>query len=311
MLKPYKTFLIIFIVIMSVLLFFLKKYNDIIQQDQIDILVSKNIEIINDEITYQKKHALSLAILFSKNHNIMKALQNNDRVQMKQEINSLLSNINTYTDMKNIQVQVHTKNLEVFFRSWEEKDIGMSLKEFRKGLVKVQKTQEPFVSNELGKRLNIKAIAPIFDTKEHYIGSLEVIISYSDLQKKLHAFGIEIIPLLDIKYLHIAKYHAQNTKLYDYALIINQYDQKLFDLLKDDKSLLDTSKFYSMHNNLIITMIPIHDMYGSTVGYIVASFQKNTQYFNYLPQYHYDGYIISNHENFDIVKKEKPEIIIK
>jgi hypothetical protein len=58
-------------------------------------------------------------------------------------------------------------------------------------------------------------------------------------------------------------------------------------------------------------MIPIHDMYGSTVGYIVASFQKNTQYFNYLPQYHYDGYIISNHENFDIVKKEKPEIIIK
>lgn len=296
---------------MSVLLFFLKKYNDIIQQDQVDILVAKNIDIINYEITYQKKHALSLAILFSKNHNIMQALKESDRVKMKKEVASLLSNIKTYTDMKNIQVQVHTKNLEVFFRSWEEKDIGMSLKEFRKGLVKVQKTQEPFVSNELGKRLNIKAIAPIFDEKEHYIGSLEIIISYSDLQKKLHSFGMEILPLLDEKYLHVAKYHASNIKLHNYVIITSQYDQKLFDLLKENVTLLDKAKHYSIYNDTIITMIPINDMNGSAIGYIVASFKNSSRYFSYLPQYQYDGYIISNHENLSIANKEKTEIIIK
>lgn len=143
---------------------------------------------------------MSLAILFSKNQNIINALKQNKKSQLKIELNSLLSIISNYTQFKNLQIQVHTKDLEVFVRSWEDKDSGLDLSSFRQGIVKVKNTKHPFVSNELGKRLNIKAIAPIFDKLE-YLGSLDVITDYSLLKQRLSLMSIEILPLLD-KYLN-------------------------------------------------------------------------------------------------------------
>ena len=218
MIKTYKNFVIFFLIIIFILLFFLKKYNNIIQQNQIDILVSNNVELIQSEISNQKKYALSLAILFSKNQYIIDNLKNNNPKQLKDELNTLLASISQYTKQQNIQIQVHTKDLKVFVRSWEDKDVGLNLSNFRKGLVKVKQSKQPFVSNELGKRFNIKAISPIFD-KEKYIGSLEVIIDYSTIKERLQLAGIDLLPLLDSKFLDIAKYHQNNKKLYNYVII--------------------------------------------------------------------------------------------
>lgn len=138
-----------------------------------------------------------MAILFSKNQNIINNLEQNNPKELKKELLVLLDNIKKYTNQTNIQVQIHTKDLKVFVRSWEDKDIGLNLENFRKGLVKVKNTQEPFVSNELGKRFNIKAISPVFNKNEEYIGTIEVIMDYSDLKNRLKYLGIEIIPLLE------------------------------------------------------------------------------------------------------------------
>ncbi|MBD3831436.1 MAG: chemotaxis protein, partial [Arcobacter sp.] len=174
--KTYKNFILLFIIVIITLLYFLNKYNNIIHQNQIDILVSNKVEIVQNELTNQKNQALSLAILFSKNQNIINNLEQNRAKELKDELLKLINNIKTYTNQNSIQVQIHTKDLKVFVRSWEDKDSGLNLESFRKGLVKVKETKEPYVSNELGKRFNIKAISPIFNNNDEYIGTIEVIM---------------------------------------------------------------------------------------------------------------------------------------
>jgi hypothetical protein len=297
MFKTYKNFILLFIIIISILLFFLKKYNDILAQDQIDILVSKNVEIITNEISNQKRHALSLAILLAQNHDIITLLQNNKRKELQKELNTILKTISSYTDIKNIQIQVHTKELKVFVRNWEDKDTGLELESFRKGLVKVKQTKQPYVSNELGKRLNIKAIAPIFDQNKNYIGSIEVITNYQELQKRLELIDIKIMPLLNKKFLNIAKYHQNNKELHQYILIAKEYDQKLYDILNNNPTLLSTKTFYHQFGDNIITMIPLGNFNNESAGYIVAFFNVEDQNFNYLPQYEYSGDISTDFEH--------------
>jgi hypothetical protein len=289
--KTYRNFIFLFIVVFITLLYFLNKYNNIIHQNQIDILVSNKIEIVQNELTHQKNQALSLAILFSKNQNIINNLEQNKPKELKSELLKLLENIKTYTRQNNIQVQIHTEDLKVFVRSWEDKDSGLNLESFRKGLVKVKQTKEPFVSNELGKRFNIKAISPIFNKKDQYIGTIEVIMDYSDLKNRLKYMGIEIIPLLDKKYLQIAQSYEDNTLLENYIVIQEDYDKKLYDFLQGHKEFLSNEKFYYENKNRIITQIPLGNIDNQNVALMMICFDKNEQNFNYLPKYEYSGEI--------------------
>lgn len=310
--KTYKNFILLFIIIISILLYFLYKYNNKIEQNQVDILVSNRVEIVQNELTNQKNHALSLAILFSKNQNIISFLENNKPKELKKELLTSLENIKNYTNINNIQIQVHTKDLKVYVRSWEDKDTGLSLESFRKGLIKVKETQEPFVSNELGKRFNIKAISPIFNQKNEYIGTLEIILDYSDLRNRLKYMGIEIIPLLKKEFLPIATSLQDNGFLDDFVIIQNDYDKKFYDLLLQNKNYLTNEIFYYEHNNRIITQIPLGDIDLKSVGILMIYFDKNEQNFKYLPKYEYLGEINSKDTHFkNNLLKEKKEIIIK
>ena len=309
--KTSKNFILLFVVVIITLLYFLYKYNNIINQNQIDILVSNKIEIVQKELSNQKNQALSLAILFSKNEKIINNLEQNKPIDLKKELVKLLNNIKTYTNQNNIQIQIHTKDLNVFVRSWEDKDSGLNLESFRKGLVKVKQTKEPFVSNELGKRFNIKAIAPIFDKDEEYIGTIEVIMDYSDLKNRLKYMGIEIIPLLEKKYLQIAQSYKNNTSLHEYIVIQDEYDKKLYDFLSQNKKYISNEKYYHENKDRIITQIPLGNIDEQSVGLMIICFDKNEQNFNYLPRYEYMGEINSKSNLKNMQEKDKREIIIK
>lgn len=309
--KTNRNFILLFIVVTITLLYFLYKYNKIIHHNQIDILVSNKIEIVQKELTNQKNQALSLAILFSKNEKIINNLEQNKPIDLKKELVKSLNNIKTYTNQNNIQIQIHTKDLKVFVRSWEDKDSGLNLESFRKGLVKVKQTKEPFVSNELGKRFNIKAIAPIFDKDEEYIGTIEVIMDYSDLKNRLKYMGIEIIPLLEKKYLQIAQSYKNNTSLHEYIVIQDEYDKKLYDFLSQNKKYISNKKYYHENKDRIITQIPLGNIDDQSVGLMIICFDKNEQNFNYLPRYEYLGEINSKSNLKNMQEKDKREIIIK
>ncbi|MFW3425715.1 cache domain-containing protein [Aliarcobacter butzleri] len=309
--KTYKNFIFLFIVVISTLLYFLNKYNNIIEQNEIDIFVSNQVELVQQELTNQKNQALSLAILFSKNQNIIDNLEQDKPKELKKEILKLLEIIKTYSNQNNLQVQIHTKDLKVFVRSWEDKDSGLSLESFRKGLVKVKETKEPYVSNELGKRFNIKAIAPIFNKSGEYIGTIEVIMDYSDLKNRLKYMGIDIIALLEKEYLQIAKSHQNSAFLYDYVVIEDEYDKSFFDFLLSNKEYLSNKKFYYENKNKIITQIPLGDVNKQSIGLLMIRFDKDKQKFTYLPRYEYKGDINIKSDIKNKEEIEKKEIIIR
>ncbi|MCG3660632.1 cache domain-containing protein [Aliarcobacter butzleri] len=309
--KTYKNFIFLFIVVISTLLYFLNKYNNIIEQNEIDIFVSNQVELVQQELTNQKNQALSLAILFSKNQNIIDNLEQDKPKELKKEILKLLEIIKTYSNQNNLQVQIHTKDLKVFVRSWEDKDSGLSLESFRKGLVKVKETKEPYVSNELGKRFNIKAIAPIFNKSGEYIGTIEVIMDYSDLKNRLKYMGIDIIALLEKEYLQIAKSHQNSAFLYDYVVIEDEYDKSFFDFLLSNKDYLSNKKFYYENKNKIITQIPLGDVDKQSIGLLMIRFDKDKQKFSYLPRYEYKGDINIKSDIKNKEEIEKKEIIIR
>ncbi|MDH1975649.1 cache domain-containing protein [Aliarcobacter butzleri] len=309
--KTYKNFIFLFIVVISTLLYFLNKYNNIIEQNEIDIFVSNQVELVQQELANQKNQALSLAILFSKNQNIIDNLEQDKPKELKKEILKLLEIIKTYSNQNNLQVQIHTKDLKVFVRSWEDKDSGLSLESFRKGLVKVKETKEPYVSNELGKRFNIKAIAPIFNKSGEYIGTIEVIMDYSDLKNRLKYMGIDIIALLEKEYLQIAKSHQNSEFLYDYVVIEDEYDKSFFDFLLSNKEYLSNKKFYYENKNKIITQIPLGDVDKQSIGLLMIRFDKDKQKFSYLPRYEYKGDINIKSDIKNKEEIEKKEIIIR
>ncbi|KLD97646.1 cache domain-containing protein [Aliarcobacter butzleri] len=309
--KTYKNFIFLFVVVISTLLYFLNKYNNIIEQNEIDIFVSNQVELVQQELTNQKNQALSLAILFSKNQNIIDNLEQDKPKELKKEILKLLEIIKTYSNQNNLQVQIHTKDLKVFVRSWEDKDSGLSLENFRKGLVKVKETKEPYVSNELGKRFNIKAIAPIFNKSGEYIGTIEVIMDYSDLKNRLKYMGIDIIALLEKEYLQIAKSHQNSAFLYDYVVIEDEYDKSFFDFLLSNKEYLSNKKFYYENKNKIITQISLGDVDKQSIGLLMIRFDKDKQKFSYLPRYEYKGDINIKSDIKNKEEIEKKEIIIR
>lgn len=309
--KTYKNFIFLFVVVIATLLYFLNKYNNIIEQNEIDIFVSNQVELVQQELTNQKNQALSLAILFSKNQNIIDNLEQDKPKELKKEILKLLEIIKTYSNQNNLQVQIHTKDLKVFVRSWEDKDSGLSLENFRKGLVKVKETKEPYVSNELGKRFNIKAIAPIFNKSGEYIGTIEVIMDYSDLKNRLKYMGIDIIALLEKEYLQIAKSHQNSAFLYDYVVIEDEYDKSFFDFLLSNKEYLSNKKFYYENKNKIITQIPLGDVDKQSIGLLMIRFDKDKQKFSYLPRYEYKGDINIKSDIKNKEEIEKKEIIIR
>ena len=308
--KTYKKIATLFILLVIFFIYFLNKYNNILDKKNLDIFVSNQIQIIENELENQKNQALSLALMFSRNQEIIKSLENKNNIELKKELLKLLNIIETYTK-NNIDVQIHTKDLEVFTRSWEDKDFGLKLDSFREGLVKVKNKNEPYVSSELGKRFNIKAIAPIYNHNNLFIGSIEVIVDFNPLINRLKGLGIDSMILLEKDYLNIATYHSDNPKLGDYLILQSSFSKNLLDILIKNPNFLKNDSFYYETDEKVFTQIPLGEFENKSVGILLISFDKNFNSFQYLPKYDYFGDINIKEDKKDLKEFNKKEIIIR
>lgn len=105
--KTYKKIATLFIILVIFFIYFLNKYNNILDKKNLDIFVSNQIQIIENELENQKNQALSLALMFSRNQEIVKSLENKNSIELKKELLKLLNIIETYRKNR-IDVQIHT-----------------------------------------------------------------------------------------------------------------------------------------------------------------------------------------------------------
>ena len=281
--KIYFLSIIAFTTILLILFVFYNRYRAYYEDEKMDAYISKNIDILNNNLNFEKQYALSLSHFISQNQIIKQALHVNNQKMALKEITKFIKDIKKSAGIDNVEIQVHTKELEAFARNWDNSNyLGVKLGGFRKGLVKVKKTKEPFVSFELGKRLNIKAITPILDKNGGFIGSIEIIMNFKNAEKRLKKFDLKMIPLLDEKFINIAIDLKNHKKIGRYFLVEKEYSKGLYKKLVNHSDIFKKDKFYYKIEDKIIVFVPMLSVGIQDVGLIVLCMNaKQDEDFNY------------------------------
>ena len=274
--KIYLPLIVLFSTILLILFVFYNRYSSYYKDEQLNRYISKNIEILNENLELEKRYALSLSLFVSKNSTLKEDLKAKNKEAALKELELVIKEIEETTHAK-IDIQMHTKELKAFARSWRcDRYDGADLN-FRKGLKIVKETKAPFVSIELGRRLNIKAISPMFDNGR-YIGSIEVIMGFDGIKKRLKKFGLTILGLLNKKYIDVAVDIADNTRVGEYYIIEKNYPKELLDILREKRYILEGKDFYYKVDNNIVALVPMKSVGMIDVGKIailMSSDQKD------------------------------------
>lgn len=268
----FNRYIIAFIIL--VLFFTLFLFYLIIKIDNNENLINNlenNLNTTKYLFEEQQRYALSLAILLSKDQEIIKSFQAQNREKSFKLINQ---KIDTLKDIQEIdfEVQIHNQNLTTYLQSWDISKKDIVLKDFRQGLVEVKNTHQSFSSIELGKRLNIKAICP-FMVDGKFIGSIEVIIGFENLATQLEKRDYSLFVLLDKKYLDIATQLQLNPTIYDFVLV----NKNNINILKN----IDASKLkeygYISNEEYSFSYFSYYDLSQNRLGYIfIAVENKNS-----------------------------------
>jgi len=269
--KIYLLAIILFSTILLVLFVFYNRYSTYYEDEQINSYISKNIDILNENLSFEKQYALSLSLFISKNENIKKALHINNQYLALDEIKNFLKEIKNSTGISNVDIQIHTQDTRAFARNWDKSDYLGDKLDFRKGLIRVKNTKKSFVSIELGKRLNIKAISPILDKNRDFLGSVEIIMNFKNIKKRLKKFDLDMLVLLDKKFINIAVDLQNHKRIGRYFIAQNSYSKKLYSTLQKHEYIFKKHNFYYKIDNKIIVFVPMLSVGIDDVGAIVLS----------------------------------------
>ena len=254
-----------FIILIFYFLNNLNNNNELINKLENSLSTTKNL------FEEQKRYALSLAILLSKDKEIINSFLKQEREDSFKIVNKKIKTLKQLQD-STFEVQIHNKNLTTYLRSWDINIKDVPLSSFRQGLVKVKEEKKPIVSIELGKRLNIKAISPIM-INDNYFGSIEVIIDFEYLSHELEKKGCELFVLLNKKHLNIANELKTNPSIDNYVLVNNANIKLLFQLNLDN--LKDYG--YVSNKNYSFVYFSYYDLNNKHLGYIFTGLKNNKQ----------------------------------
>jgi len=229
--------------------------------------VESVLGLTQELISHEKQLALSIALMLSQNEAIKEGYLKNDRKQLYTTLQSEIPKIKQYLQIENLEVQLHTKDAKAYVRSWDFDDFGDDLSTFRKGITLLQQTKTPLVAIELGKRLNIKALCPIFD-KNEFIGSLEVIISFDEVAQKLSSKKINFVILMDKKLLEIGEWMKELEQVDGYVIVSNSCPTGCVNSFISIVSTPIMQQGFARSNGALFGFTPLFDIEAKQVGYI-------------------------------------------
>ena len=122
----------------------------------------------------KKAVGISNAVGIANDGQIKKALESGLRNLAIKSLKTLGQSYKANTPFKNIKVHIHTTDNHSFVRSWKPNKYGDDLSSFRASVVKVNSSQQPVTTFEVGNAgLSLRAVTPIFGINHNHIGSVE------------------------------------------------------------------------------------------------------------------------------------------
>jgi len=210
--RAFALFFGLFFVLILTLGFLIYRANHNLYIEDAKNSVESVLGLTQELISHEKQLALSIALMLAQNETLKEGYLTNDRALLFETLQREISKIKQYLQIETLEVQLHTKDAKAYVRSWDFEDYGDDLSTFRKGIALLQQTKMPLVAIELGKRLNIKALCPIY-AKNEFIGSLEIIIPFDEVAQKLNAKKINFVILMDKELLEIGAWMKELTQI--------------------------------------------------------------------------------------------------
>jgi hypothetical protein len=152
----------------------------------------------NKQIAQEKTKAFNFAYTLSQNEKLKKAIQNKNSTEGYDILKQYMSTLETFSGSK-IHAQIVSKDFVIFARSWDNRDAGLHIKDYRPDLKDMIHTLKPHLSFVAARRLVLIASIPIVKDSK-FIGFVEVIEGFDSIQKYFSNYDVDLLVLLDSKY---------------------------------------------------------------------------------------------------------------
>jgi len=156
------------------------------------------LNLLNKQIEQEKSKAFSFAFALSQNETLQTAIQDNDSAKGYKILKRYMSTLETFSGSK-VRTQIISKDFIIFARSWDNRDAGLHIKDYRPDLEEMVHTLEPHLSFEAARRLVLIASIPIVKDGK-FIGFVEVIQKFKSIKEYFSNYDVDLLVLLDDKY---------------------------------------------------------------------------------------------------------------
>lgn len=272
--RIYALLLALFVISMLTLGFLIYKANTNLYVEDAKNSVESVLNLTQELISHKKQLALSIALMFSQNETIKEAYRDGNRERLFELINHEIHTTKQYLQMEHLEVQLHTKDAKTWVRSWDFESYGSELATWRKGIALLHQDKIPLVAVELGKRLNIKALAPIFD-KDKFIGSLEVIIGFEEIAQNLKDKKIDFAILMHHQFLEIGSWMKELEQINDYVVVHSSCSENCATTLYPILTETFLAQGFTRANGTLFGFTPLFDIESKPIGYIGIWFNES------------------------------------
>ncbi len=237
--------------------------NDVYMQTKTNLQSEFN-DLLKYKLTLAKTNAISLA----SNSAIKEGLKTDNRELVINILKDLKKSFRENTDLKDLKIHIHTKDIKSFVRSWKLDKYGDDLKNFRNTIKYVKYTKKALSATEVGRAgLVIRGLAPILEDNE-YLGSLEFIQDYDSIAQKFASRGEELLVLTDKKFMRQDTI-ASKKNFKNFIITQQTINEDFFNNFKsiDLNSLI--KKGFIADDKYFYTIVQAKDFRNNNVGYYV------------------------------------------
>jgi len=257
---------VLLIILFASVIFFVQ--ND--KEEKRIVLADRVVRDFRSGLDYEMVDLLSFSMALSEDGALKNALMTDDEDEGYTILSHISSRFKKYTHLKSLRLQVLTPDFFIFARSWSEGFEGMPIWWFRDDLDRLNKNNEPKVGMETGRLLTFKATVPIRSGMK-LLGYLEVIKFIDEFAVKLRKKGVELVALMDEKYLDKASLMRDFPIVHNYVISNQNFNQQLLEKIKmlnwDDF----LSKSYTYEDGILYLNEPMYNGRGTQIGiYLLA-----------------------------------------
>ena len=237
----------------------------------LDRIYTKQSIEMKKEVEYfiKQKQGLTAAITFliSKDKTVTDALLQNDSSIMN--FQEIIKGLTTFSEYKNIWIQIIDKDGYSFYRSWLAKH-GDYLAKARKDVAMMLKDPRPMSHLSTGKfDMSFKTMLPIFDDGT-LIGVVEMITHFNSVARRLQKRSIEPLIIVEKKYTRQFIKPFTNLFVGENYVANREASRELMEKVEHSgvESFFNIKK-YRILDNYFVTTYNIPDIKGEPMGHAV------------------------------------------